>query len=213
MAAVTFGDAAAHLGHKSRSTLYRLKRDGFLSDYLRPGGKGGAQLLELEPDGLPSLRDYCRGILVARVDSPLWAAAEPEPVAPPIPEQLAAADGSEPFWSEWGRIAGPDEPPLADDEFWGHVGRIVEGMMGRQLNLSPGEWAELAYQLGDAVADVEAGARFDQGRWDAANVRSLLDCLPCDLSAAELGQLLAAGKVPADLVADVEAALAAADEQ
>ncbi|MFN9914135.1 MAG: hypothetical protein ACK53L_16210, partial [Pirellulaceae bacterium] len=63
MSPVTFGDAAAHLGHKSRSTLYRLKRDGFLSDYLRPGGKGGAQLLELTPAGLPTLRDYCQGIL------------------------------------------------------------------------------------------------------------------------------------------------------
>lgn len=84
MAAVTFGDAAAHLGHKSRSTLYRLKREGWLSDYLRPGGKGGAELLELEPEGLPTLREFVKGHLRPRPDSPLWAAdrgARPDPAA------------------------------------------------------------------------------------------------------------------------------------
>jgi len=97
MAAVTFGDAAAHLGHKSRGTLYRLKRDGWLSDYLRPGGKGGAELLELEPQGLASLREHVKGILRIRRDSPLWAAdrvARPDPALQRwrvVADQLAAA--------------------------------------------------------------------------------------------------------------------------
>jgi DNA-binding transcriptional ArsR family regulator len=70
MSAVTFGDAAAHLGHKSRSTLYRLKRDGFLAGYLRPGGKGGAHLLELAPEGQPTLREWICGILQEQINSP-----------------------------------------------------------------------------------------------------------------------------------------------
>jgi hypothetical protein len=113
MPAVTFGDAAAHLGHKSRSTLYRLKRDGFLADYLRPGGKGGAQLLELMPEGLPTLREHCRGILLARADSPLWR-PEPEPEPPAPADPLS-------FWREWGRVAGPDDPPLSQDEAEEHA--------------------------------------------------------------------------------------------
>jgi hypothetical protein len=85
MAAVTFGDAAAHLGHKSRSTLYRLKRDGFLSDYLRPGGKGGAHLLELAPEGLPTLREWIRGILQEQSNSPTALL----PAAPSVPAVVA----------------------------------------------------------------------------------------------------------------------------
>ena len=57
MAIVSFSDAAAALGFKSRSTLYRLRDQGDLAAYLRPpASTGGAQRLELEPRGLPPLR-------------------------------------------------------------------------------------------------------------------------------------------------------------
>ena len=83
VAVVTFGDAAAHLGHKSRSTLYRMKRDGRLNDYLRPGGRGGAERIELEPEGLPALRDWVRGVLQEGTDSPTRTLApSPGTVAP-----------------------------------------------------------------------------------------------------------------------------------
>ena len=58
MPAVTLSEAAQALGFKSRSTLYRLRDAGDLADYLRPpSSPGGAQLLELEPRGLPPLRE------------------------------------------------------------------------------------------------------------------------------------------------------------
>jgi hypothetical protein len=108
-------------------------------------------------------------------------------------------------------VASPADPPLPDPEFWEHVGSIVAGMMGRPLDLSPAELANLAYHMREAQADVEAGARFDQARWDAGLVRLLLeDCLPGDLAAAELRELLEAGRVPAELLKKVRDALAAA---
>ena len=131
---------------------------------------------------------------------------------PPVPDpaaRLAAADGSEPFWSEWGRIAGPDEPELSDAEFWEHVWRIASGLWARPVCERPEHLLDLVMILDDARADVAAGARWDQERWDRANVASLMDCMPCDASAAELRQLLKAGSVPADLVAAVGAALSA----
>lgn len=79
MPAVSFGDAAAHLGHRSRSGLYRAKGLGLLRDYLRPGGKGGADLLELEPEGLPTLRQW-------------WASVNRQQInSPPIPDGPAPA--------------------------------------------------------------------------------------------------------------------------
>ncbi len=58
MPAVTLSEAAKALGFRSRSTLYRLRDAGDLADYLRPpSSPGGAQLLELEPRGLPPLRE------------------------------------------------------------------------------------------------------------------------------------------------------------
>ena len=212
MPAVTFGDAAAHLGHKSRSTLYRLKRDGFLADYLRPGGKGGAQLLELTPEGLPTLRDYCRGILLARIDSPLWL-AEPEPEPPPP----APANDPMAFWREWGRVASPADPPLSEDEAEEHAALIAWHLAADiPIPQRPAPdrfrfWMwEVEYQAAEARRDVEEGARFDQARWDAANVRSLLADLPCELTAANLRGQLEAGRVPAELVEGVRDALAAA---
>jgi hypothetical protein len=210
MAAVTFGDAAAHLGHKSRSTLYRLKRHGFLSAYLRPGGKGGAQLLELAPEGRPTLRDYCRGILLLRVDSPLWR-PEPEPEPPEPPDDPLG------FWREWGRVAGPDDPPLSEDEAEEHAALIAWHLAaGSPIPQRPAPdrfrfWMwEVEYQAAEARRDVEAGARFDQAHWDAANVRSHLADLPCELTAAGLRELLEAGRIPAELVDGVRDALAAA---
>jgi hypothetical protein len=205
MAAVTFGDAAAHLGHKSRSTLYRLKRDGFLSDYLRPGGKGGALLLELAPEGLPTLRDYCRGILLARADSPLW-----RPEAEPAPADPLS------FWREWGRVAGPADPPLSEDEAEEHAALMAWHLTETPIPQRPapdrfrGWMWEVEHQAAEARREVAAGARFDQARWDAANVRTLLADLPCELTAADLRELLEAGRVPAELVEGVREALAAA---
>jgi hypothetical protein len=68
--AVSFSDAAAALGHSSRSTLYRLRDDGRLADYLRPGGRGGAQLLELAPPCLPSLHEHVSRVVRLQINTP-----------------------------------------------------------------------------------------------------------------------------------------------
>ena len=83
MPAVTFSEAAAALGHKSRSWLYRARDDGRLSGYLRPGGKGGAQLLELEPEGLPTLCEWVPQVLRVQANSPAAAASPPPGPADP----------------------------------------------------------------------------------------------------------------------------------
>jgi hypothetical protein len=58
MPAVTFTAAAAALGFKYRSTLYRLRDEGRLSDYLRPpASPGQAERLEMAPRGLPTLQE------------------------------------------------------------------------------------------------------------------------------------------------------------
>ena len=62
MAPVTFAEAARRLGMRSRSTLYRLKEEQRLEPYLVAGPKG-SQLLELTPQGKPSLEAYLAAVL------------------------------------------------------------------------------------------------------------------------------------------------------
>jgi hypothetical protein len=71
MPAVTLSEAAKVCGFKSRSTLYRLRDAGDLSDYLRPpSSPGGAQLLELEPRGLPPLREAVARLIRPQINNP-----------------------------------------------------------------------------------------------------------------------------------------------
>ena len=66
MAIATFSETAKLMGYRTRSVLYRLKRDGYLKDYLiRVGGKD--QLL-LTPHGKPKLKDYLGSILQWKVN-------------------------------------------------------------------------------------------------------------------------------------------------
>jgi len=59
MPAVTLSEAARALGFRSRSTLFRLKDAGDLTDYIRPpSSPGGAALLELTPPGRPPLAEH-----------------------------------------------------------------------------------------------------------------------------------------------------------
>ena len=57
----TFAEAAKILGYKSRSTLYRLKRDGWLDDYLV--NVNGKDMLKLNPRGKQKLSDHIMGII------------------------------------------------------------------------------------------------------------------------------------------------------
>ena len=59
---MTFAEAARRLGHRSRSTLYRLKADHRLNHYL-VDGPDGSTLLELTPEGRPTLEAYLAAVL------------------------------------------------------------------------------------------------------------------------------------------------------
>ena len=94
MPVVSFSEAAKVLGFKSRSTLYLL-RDSELARYVRPPAHpGGAMRLELEPDGLPSLKAWLETILQAQAKTdaeiPALAFGTPAP-APAPPDKCLAA--------------------------------------------------------------------------------------------------------------------------
>lgn len=112
MPVVTFTDAARSLGFKSRSALYRLRDDGLLADYLRPpASPGGAQLLELEPRGLPPLREHIARLIQPRITNahrttrprldPRW-----ELVAESLTEAMADCGGLQLCGTEAQVIAG-----------------------------------------------------------------------------------------------------------
>ena len=66
MAIATFSETAKLMGYKTRSVLYRLKRDGLLNDYLIE--VNGRDQLLLTPHGLPKLKDYLASILQWKVN-------------------------------------------------------------------------------------------------------------------------------------------------
>ena len=57
----TFAEASKLLNYKSRSTLYRLKKDGWLSDYII--NYAGKDHLDMKPKGKPKLGDYINSII------------------------------------------------------------------------------------------------------------------------------------------------------
>lgn len=116
------------------------------------------------------------------------------------------AEGEAAFWQEWGHWRPEEE--LSDAERWRHVASIAAAMAG--VALTPAEVADLLWQVEEARESVACGARWDQARFDRADVASLLLEAQhgCELSAADLREALEAGRVPDDLRGEVEAALA-----
>lgn len=144
---------------------------------------------------------------------PAAAAPEPDPWAD-VPKQLRAKDGSEPFWSSYGRIAGPDDPPLSDPEFWEHVPAILEGMLGEPLDFTPTRLGDVAFHLQEVITDVQAGARWCTTQWANVSEASLLEYPEvregsCPHSLPELQQLAAGGLLSPELQDAADAALAA----
>ena len=82
MAAVTFAEAARRLGHRSRSTLYRLKAEQRLDHYLVEG-PSGSQLLELTPPERPTLEAYLDSLPEEELEAlaeQRWARLRPDTV-------------------------------------------------------------------------------------------------------------------------------------
>jgi hypothetical protein len=214
---LTFREAAALIGHKSRSTIYRWHRDGWLehAGYLR--GEPGRWRIESEPAGVRPFKEWAETVIGAQGPLRQSETAAPEPDPDPwahLPEQLRAKDGSAPFWSSYGRIASPDDEPLSDSEFWQHVHAIVGGMLGESLDIPPTRLGDVAFHLQEAIDDVTAGARWDAAQWANASVQSLLEYPEvqdgtCPHSLPELQRLAAGGLLTVELQAAANAALAA----
>ena len=66
MSIATFAEASEILGYRSPSTLYKLKKEGQLDDYLVEI-QGRARLV-MKPAGKPKLREYLGSILRWRFD-------------------------------------------------------------------------------------------------------------------------------------------------
>ena len=56
-----FSEAAKLMGYKSRSQLYKMKRDGWLNDYIVE--IAGKNYLDLQPRGKESLDNHIMGII------------------------------------------------------------------------------------------------------------------------------------------------------
>ena len=57
----TFKEASNLLGYRSRSTLYKLKKDGWLDDYII--NFAGKDHLDLKPKGKQTLAEYINSII------------------------------------------------------------------------------------------------------------------------------------------------------
>lgn len=94
MPALTISEAAAALGFKSRSTLYRLRDNGDLDAYLTSAEPTGRRLLEMAPAGLPSLRDHIAQLVRLQANSSLGGR---QPQAPPTQGRSThPGDGDQP---------------------------------------------------------------------------------------------------------------------
>lgn len=196
---------AATLTGFARQTIYRAVRDGRLNRWLIRDDKGQARL---SPDGVTAIR--C-GVIRSRVDSK--PRPEPAPAPTPAPEPEPPADEPDPaFWSEWGRIAEPDELINFDQEEE-HVAQMVWHLC-EPLEFKAPDPDRFRYWLwhlentaAECRADVAAGARFDQAKWDKANAEGLLEDMDCDAAGEMLRSLREAGRIPAELLTAVSEAL------
>jgi|TARA_B000000557_G_C20571368_1_gene357380 hypothetical protein len=65
----TYSEAAKILGYQSRSTLYKVRKDGWLKNY--EVNIDGKQYLDLNPRGRTPLDQYLKGILQWRPSNPI----------------------------------------------------------------------------------------------------------------------------------------------
>jgi hypothetical protein len=202
---LTFKEAAAMIGHQSRSTIYRWLKNGSLQHegYLR--GTPGEYRIESEPGGgvLP-FKEWAAGVIGNQ--GPMRRSEMHPTPEPPAPEP----DG---FWSRYGRIAGPGEHPLSEDEADENAASMVwyllEPIDARRP--APDQFRFWLWQIESTAeecrGDVADGARFDLARWDSETAKGLLEDLPCSAAAEMLRRLRDLGRVPAELLASVERAL------
>ena len=137
-------EAAAHLGYRSRTTLQRLLRSGYLDRY-RVLSDDRQVLLETDPAGLPCLRDAVRGVTQVKVTSPLWLETPVEEADDFSPEKVESI-------RQWLDATCPDE--------WKEIAEIANNFLDLKSWTAPPwsgrEWQTLAMVLNlaqDAAGD------------------------------------------------------------
>lgn len=99
---LTISEAAAHCGYRSTTVIYKLQRSGMLRVY-EAGHRGRSQLLESNPAGHCSLRDYIAACVQLRHDSPLAQAPRRAAAVAPLtsPNWAAVAEQLNEFLPDW----------------------------------------------------------------------------------------------------------------
>lgn len=192
---VSLREAASLIGHRSRSTLYRWISEGLLhhGGYLR--GHEGAWRIETHPP--------------ERMPFVSWAEAV---CGNQGPRRQSEQEPPPPEWADRFRVADPSEPPLSREEIWREVGRLMRTELCEdwQPPEMPLHLETLVMAGLDCLQLVQEGARWCPDKWRRYEIGLHLEFAHDEDSQTVLREMLAAGKVPADLVPDVEAALSEA---
>lgn len=166
MPIVSVSEAAAALGFKSRSALYRLKGEGQLSAYLRPpASTGGAERLELEPSDLPPLREHVARLIRLQRNNVDRKQARPRTdsrwgvVAGALTEALADCGGLQLTGPE--ALAVAAALPAALSEAFG-----AEGLEWLRLRLADAGCWRAGPPAPDVVALAEWWGGEGWGRWE-----------------------------------------------
>ena len=85
----SYSEASRFLGWKSRATLYRLRRDGWLKDYEET--IEGKRYLDMKPSGKDSLARHCMGLLAYRRTNIEIIDFDPDEYLNELAKQLAAS--------------------------------------------------------------------------------------------------------------------------
>jgi hypothetical protein len=175
---VTFGEAAAMIGQRSRGTLYRWLADGLLdhAGYLR--GTPGRWRIETDPPGLRPFRDWARGVL-----GPQGPMRQADRMLT-LPKDAQFAGDGNPHGnldkikvSEMKPRELPPPAPAADP--WEHIPERLRSVDG-----SPPFWAEFG-RIAPAGEELT-----DEQFW--ANVHAIVQGMmgrPLGLSPAELADI------------------------
>jgi len=145
---LTISEAAAHCGYRSRTVLYRLQRDGLLHDY-EVGRHGRSLLLESNPPGRCSLREYVMASVQLRFDSPLGQRPRRPAAAAPLADLSDAELGAHCDRVMAGLDALPELGPSGPD--WALVAELANGSLDCSAwgppPWSADQWATLSVVL------------------------------------------------------------------
>lgn len=205
MALVSFGVAAQLCGHKSRSTLYNLRKAGLLEPYLGVGPKGHPWI-ETHPPGREPLISYVFAAIRLQANSPMLRREERQ-APPPAPAPRRAPPGELP-WDGYVREAGPEEPGLSHEEFWANVAALFDASANDVFppRMTWQQCHSIWLLLMEAMETIEGGGRWDETAWLRASLSDATEFHEREW----VEGLLASGRLSPELEAQARQFLAAA---